>query len=485
MGTQPASGRDRRDAHDGQVLILVAIATAILLAFAALAVDAGMALAERRGAQNAADAASMAAAQAMLDGASTEVVRETAVEYARLNGYEITLDDVRPNDDDETVEVDVVVDVPRFFLGAFYEGDWQVGTDAVATLEDVPRNYALLTLRESGPGINMSGNVGINIEGGSAMSNSYMACNGNNELYADENVDSHDGFNTTGNCEFTGEQGENPSAPRVDDPLEGTPTPPRPSTPSGLSEGSCSSSGGVTTCSPGAYPSGHTFNGGTHRLQPGVYHFEDDLEIRGGATVELIDSPSAGHEPFTHTIYLDNSDIDVRNRGNEFVTVGSSNPIFYFDNGTIDMGGNTDLTLASGVHYFDGQDLSISGNQDLYGYEIMLFFDNNAGFSNAGTTDFEFTPSSTPLYPGMHPDLLFFTAPGSASTFNLVGTSNTYFEGITYMPDGLLDFRGTADGVWARGQVIVDQADFRGNASGTIEYRDHVDLGVPRVWLVR
>ena len=481
---QPEQARHHQQ-HEGQILILVAVGSAILLAFAALAVDAGLAMAERRGAQNTADAASMAVARAMVDGAELQELEQTAEYYGELNGYDVILENVEIDELGRTVEIVVQVDVPRIFLGAFYDGTWSVSTTAEAALDDVPQNYALLTLRESGPGINMSGNVEIMIEGGSAMSNSFMTCNGNTELRAEQNVDSNDGFATTGGCEFTGDQGSNPSAPRVDDPLAGTPPPPRPSQPSGLPNGSCSASDGVTTCTPGRYQSGYTFNNGTFRLQPGVYHFEDDLEIRGGATVELVDSPSSGSTPYTHTIYLDNSDIDARNRGNQFVTSGSSNPIFLFDNGTIDLGGNTDLILASGVHYFDGEDLSISGNQDLYGYELMLFFDNGAGFSNAGTTAFEFTPSPTPLYPGMHPNLLFFTAPGSASTFNLVGTSDTYFDGITYMPNGLLDFRGTAAGDWARGQVIVDRADFRGTASGRIEYRDYVEISKPAVYLTR
>jgi Flp pilus assembly protein TadG len=73
--------------YEGQVLVLFAIGSIILLAFAALAVDVGLALSERRGAQNAADAATLAVARAMVEGESNQaILRQTAQHYAQVNG---------------------------------------------------------------------------------------------------------------------------------------------------------------------------------------------------------------------------------------------------------------------------------------------------------------------------------------------------------------------------------------------------------------
>lgn len=77
----------RRRAGDprGQVLVIVALALVVLLAFAGLAIDVGRSMAERRHVQNAADAAALAACKAIIDGATDSSASATARTIAAVN----------------------------------------------------------------------------------------------------------------------------------------------------------------------------------------------------------------------------------------------------------------------------------------------------------------------------------------------------------------------------------------------------------------
>ena len=69
----------------GQVLVVVALVAALILAAAGLAIDFGRQNAEQRHVQTAADAAALAACQALVDGASDLAAADTARGVAKLN----------------------------------------------------------------------------------------------------------------------------------------------------------------------------------------------------------------------------------------------------------------------------------------------------------------------------------------------------------------------------------------------------------------
>jgi Flp pilus assembly protein TadG len=73
-----------KSAEKGQALVLIVLAVVGLFAFAALALDGGMLLSERRRAQNAADAGVMAAALAKIQGNDLFII---ALQRAASNGY--------------------------------------------------------------------------------------------------------------------------------------------------------------------------------------------------------------------------------------------------------------------------------------------------------------------------------------------------------------------------------------------------------------
>ena len=74
----------RTHAEPGQVLIIFALATFVLVGFIALSVDAGFLMAERRQTQNAADAAALAAAQSLYRAKKGEI-QGAATAYGQLN----------------------------------------------------------------------------------------------------------------------------------------------------------------------------------------------------------------------------------------------------------------------------------------------------------------------------------------------------------------------------------------------------------------
>ena len=176
-----------------QVMILFAVATIVILGAAALAVDVGFLLAERRQVQAAADSAAMAAAQSALDN-DEGGIETAAISYATQNaGVSATevLVDVNadgPGDADRYIEVTIEKDVQKFFLGAVYPGAWTTSATAIAAVEDVDGNYALITLDpDSEPGVYLNGTTGIVISGnqGGAASNSTMHGNANTTFDAE------------------------------------------------------------------------------------------------------------------------------------------------------------------------------------------------------------------------------------------------------------------------------------------------------------
>ena len=71
----------------GQILILAALMTTVLLGLAGLVIDSGVYYAERRQAQNAADEATLAAAYELSYGGGVAAATAAALDYAAANGY--------------------------------------------------------------------------------------------------------------------------------------------------------------------------------------------------------------------------------------------------------------------------------------------------------------------------------------------------------------------------------------------------------------
>ena len=497
-------------AHDGQVLIILAVSMVVLLGFLAAAVDVGLLLAQRRGAQNAVDAAALAVADAVYSGVtSTTTLDAMAAYYVQQNGVgETPTVTLSLSGSPQQVSVDVTHAVSKAFLGAIDAGPWQVHAHAVAALEPVPKDYALLALDTSGGyPVNLTGNVNINVVGGGAMSNSGMQCTGNDSLTADLTVDAHTGFRKTGNCGFSGTQGSTPNAPVVPDPLAGVPPPPAPSVPTTQTVAACTQSGPAGskswTCPPGQHTqslsvvgngNSITFQAGNHELvnssvsttgnsnpiffNPGTYYLQNSsITLTGNNTTMQF-------APGTYNFYVSGGSVTFT--GNNSGYVGNGTQVnFYFKNSNVTFTGNTTTYFPPGIYYFDNSNLSMTGNSTIVGQNVFFYFVNGAGWSSTGNTSYSFTASSTALYPGMQPHLLIYSDRGNTGSFSMTGNAGTLLDGIIYLPDTRLTMTGNASGTWARGQLIVKDLTATGNANVQVDYQDYVQVNVPAVYLIQ
>ena len=75
--------------ENGQAMVIMAFALIVLLGMLALSIDGGRAFTERRKAQNAADASTIAAARELGSGASSVTAKRIAYETALANGYNL------------------------------------------------------------------------------------------------------------------------------------------------------------------------------------------------------------------------------------------------------------------------------------------------------------------------------------------------------------------------------------------------------------
>lgn len=184
-----AAGALRRPAHAGQTLVLFALMAVVLVGFLGLAADAGYLISERRGVQNAADAAALVAARLRSRGATEGAATSAALAYVADNEYDGATVDIEYGD--HRVTVSVRQEVPPFFIGVLYTGDWVAEATATAIWSPIQAPYALIALGyDPAPGITFSGlnapQGGITIQCdpptktcGSIGSNSDITFNGN------------------------------------------------------------------------------------------------------------------------------------------------------------------------------------------------------------------------------------------------------------------------------------------------------------------
>lgn len=396
----------RHTAHDGQILILFAASLLLMLAILALAVDVGFLLAQRRGVQNAADAAALAVAHAVQTGETDQATLENIARYyAEQNGYEVT-PTITYEPSQKKVSVDLEYDVPKFFVGLLYPGPWRVPAHAAAATEPEVVDVALLALNPEGLGIETSGNTTITVAGGSVMSNNQIVTRGSTTITADQYVNARNGFRESGNSTLQGGLGTNPFAPEVPDPLaDKIQPPPLPAFPTealpspGGSAQECKlypgwsdpvftipaglySGGGAACIDINSVPSGQTL-----RFAAGNYRFTNGAGIRAG-----------GGSSGTIVMQQGNYTFD----GGEGITIDGSTPNFHMEEGTYAFrngarlsvsGGANTLTLNGGTFIFDGgAGLVFGGSGKLHFNpgQYTFYFRNGANLLFSGNTPITF-----------------------------------------------------------------------------------------------
>ncbi|MEX2425775.1 MAG: Tad domain-containing protein [Thermomicrobiaceae bacterium] len=487
---QPCRGSSQ--AHEGQVLILFAVASIVVIAFLGLAVDAGLAMSERRGAQNAADAASLAVARAMVDRGQDNIEDEATIEaYLTANGYEGAAFEWEYTDDPDGVLVEVSIEVPRVFLGAFYDGEWTVGADAVASLDTVPADYGLIALDESGNAINATGNTHVRVREGGVMSNADISCSGSSTITADTAVHAAGTVLDTSvasiACHIGGDSDTSSGRSPIEDPLAGTPEPPEPTFPTGLPSGNCEyvneSYNSVAVCEPGRYTSWSWSSGYGIRFEPGTYLFDTNVSTNPWSTGEIEMVPGGNYN-----FYVRNSTWEVASGTQRFDMSSTGSVNMYFQNSMFRLAGPSNVTLGSGLYHFNDSDFYKTAGARATGTDVSFFFKNGGSMIGDGYNDnFHLSAPDYELYPGMPPHMLVH-APPSNTSFRMTleaSSTNALLRGIVYMPTGDFRLAGNTGGTWAEGQLITGSFEVAGSSNGFIQYEELVEVGTPGVWLTQ
>jgi hypothetical protein len=414
----------------------------VLIGFVALSIDGGYIMAERRQTQNAADAAALAAAKAAQDGLTSGVVNAAAQSYGALNAGDNSTTTMNwppatgaYAGNAEYIQVTVTKQVRRFFIGAVYNGPWEVSATAVAGLEPEGFNAALLALNSDAGGIDTSGNTHIRVIDGSIVSNYNIDTSGNTSLRADEYVTANDGFRTSGNTVIDGGKGEKPNAPEIPDPLLNRISPPNlPSFPNNP----------VNSVNPGSRSCG-TFSSGS--VPSGTY--------AGGANCVSIQNVTSNLSFATGNFRFNGAGIDAGGNnsgrivigggtynfvGGSGIAVGGNTPNFEilygsysFTNGAgIDIGGNAPgIVIGGGTYYFTGGGgIKTNGNNQVTLNPGTYIFDGGSGISMSGNDRLVLNPGAYEFWFGRGADMSF------QGNSRITHGGNVYTESYYYGTSG-------------------------------------------------
>ena len=409
--------------EQGLTLILVALLFPLLLVFMGIVIDGGMALSTRRELQNAADAASLAAAQ---DLPNASLATAVAQDYAEGNGFgdgvdgaTVTVTVVTPYQGD-AMAVEVTVTAPPSYVIHDFGN-----RSARAVARSVPGGsggYALLTLNEDEcRSYDKSGSGLLDIQGGGIMVNS--ACNnpsngalngvGSGDVQASMIHYYYEGTETlSGSGVYT--PWPEPYGARVPDPLASLTSP-------GTSPASISPDSGGTAESPATL---HITGSGPTVIQPGVYY------------------------------------------------------------GGIQMSASGNLVFASGIYVMAGGGFVYSGSGDLNGNGVMIYNTNDPyapqgiPASPARCQRIDLRGSGNKVFTGPasgpYTDIVFWQDIACDKSMTLEGSGDS-LGGVIYLPGAELAMSGS--GNLGPVQIIVDTFDLSGSGNIAIEFANYVIPG--------
>jgi Flp pilus assembly protein TadG len=223
----PAFGRSAvrlRADKRGNVLVIFGLALPVLLGTLGLAVEGANWYQTKRGLQNAADEAAVAAATNAGSNYDAEA-RSVTARYGFTNALSNVVvtaknNDTCPGTGGSCYSVTITKKLPLVFSEIVgFAGNTKIGSSsavmvtakAYATRDTEPREYCVLALANSGQGVAFLSNGGpkADLSGCNIMSNTSMTCNGH-----DLNADYGDAFGTNNGCGNVQTSG----VPKVSDP---------------------------------------------------------------------------------------------------------------------------------------------------------------------------------------------------------------------------------------------------------------------------
>ena len=428
----------KQSSERGQVLVLVVLAIVGLLGFTALAIDGGLVYSDRRHAQNAADASSLAggaAAALKLENqfityqewkcndpgvrAAQGAAKLSAIE--RADGNDFSIDDDISDDHGVTTKcgsqdnggwvdnyIDVITkftkDTPMAFAQFVYNGPLRNKVEAVTRVRPqspVALGHAVVALRKDCPnsstgGVHFDGNSQIKVRGGGIFSNACMVAGGSVDVTVTDVGRSKGRINCVGDDCYT----SNGSPSVSPAPVPGSVAMPRfthavPAPDCDSFSGDYRNQPGGDTIQPGKYNRIRlNSSGDILHMEPGLYCIKEDLVANGGKLT-----------------------------GNG-VTI-------YILNGDFDVAGGVEARLSAPPGYAPHCDVC------------------------------------PPALPGV----LIYLAVGNDGEVSLLGTSDSFYEGLVYAPDGTIEAGGTGSELsQINAQLVADTVKLHGNTTVNITF---------------
>jgi len=431
-GLKSKPERKRRD-ESGQALILFALGLAVLLGMAALTIDVGLAYVARRDMQNAADAAAMAGADALLAGQSSVLATNAARDLALQNGYDNAAADVTVtiylppisgphSGDSDFIEVIIAHPIDTLLAPAVGVTSFDISARAVAGIDRTPKPYSIITLSHTAcQSMQFNGQVNLTITDAGTLTNSEcnvdaFSTNGTINVATAAN-DVVGGWNMTGN---SGDVSLPPSrAGHYDDPLIGVPVP----TPTSAPVQTCPTYGGKP---------------GTVTLQPGVYDCTIDTPGQWGLQFE---------------------------------------PGDYYITGGIVINGGGDVTFGQGLYFLQGQGLIITGNGVVTGDGVTFYIDEGQ-VTLTGNGDTHLTAPTS----GTYEAIVIFQNRTLTTTVNMSGGAIADGWGAVYAAGAQIHLVGNTGSTLH--QFISDTFLMDGHSTITVDYFSGFLVPVPVMSLV-
>ena len=401
----------RRNARRGSIVTLVAISLTVILAFLAISVDGGGLLEKRRHAQATADAAAMAAAEALFRSYPSNWGKDVdgdaaraAHEIASINGFDndgtTSVVTVRTAPDTYSggpnagmplpngyAEVSVQYNQKRYFSAIMGTGSLPVRARAVARGNWEPSDVAIHVLDLHEPAsLKSTGESYVTVHGASVIINSDSP----EAATSTGGVISAPTINIAGGVSVSGGKGGfvgdvNFGVPPEPDPLRHIPEPESMDY-SLQSHKQMKVSKGSLTIQPGKYSGGISVSGqGSLIMEPGIYYIEGggfsfsgqgDLDAQG---VMIFNAPKLSSDvvsisgtgtivmsPPTASLYKGLTLFQARYSPNKVAVSGGGymyiTGTFYAANGTLEVGGGGDSRVGS---QYISRFLNIVGNGGL------------------------------------------------------------------------------------------------------------------------
>lgn len=414
----------------GQAIVLVVLAIVAMFGFAALAIDGGRIMAERRQAQNAADAAALSAALEKVEGGNWQ---QQGLDLAAENGYdndgvsdsvEVYNPPISGNlaGDAQYVQVIITSQVESVFIHLIYPGPLQTTVEAVARARPASNMYANQALVGTNPHecktIWFSGTGDTDIFGAGVFSNS-------------------DANGTPASCD-SGVQGGSGRITVHDDEI---------STVGSFDGEECDTS---TTPPEGVCP---------WPVNTGVPHID----------IPQLPTPVCGSSP--------NTKVQVGN--NDTVTLS---PGLYKE---IKQTGGS-LTLNPGIYCLTGNFTSNGGT--LYGKGVMIYLSSGSITLNGGSslyleasTDLE--DSDGNQWAGM----LFYMPYENKGSISVAGGSESTYIGTIFAPGPpsnsthKCSFQGNSGSLGLYSQIICDRIEVTGTGGVEIHYDPNMNYPIPPI----